>query len=78
MGVPRLKKKNELNYRHGGTARHCLVWDHVRATIVPRVTTHFRCTIIGLDIGRAYDINPNYVCDAFDNTLRLKRIKCEE
>ena len=78
MGVPRLKKKTELNYRHGYAASHCLVCDHLRAKIDPGVTTHFTCEIIGLDPGRAYSINPNYVCDAFDNTQRLKRIKGEE
>jgi hypothetical protein len=78
MGVPRLKKKTELNYRHGYTARHCMVCDHFRAKIDPGVTTYFMCEIMGLNTGRSYSIHPKYICDAFDNTERLKRIMGKE
>ncbi|MDA8141071.1 MAG: hypothetical protein M0036_20695 [Desulfobacteraceae bacterium] len=72
MGIPRLNKKNELNYRRGTTSFHCSVCDHFRAE-----GWNMRCAVLGLFPGRSYQIGPNNRCDAFDNAQRLKQLGVE-
>jgi len=78
MGVSRLKKKIELNYRRGRTWQSCSECDHfVRYFSIHQpgkpdlVHTEPRCQIIGLECGRAYRVSPDGLCDAFDNTEKL-------
>lgn len=77
MGSPNLKKKAELNYRRGYTHSHCGCCDHMTRILVRKngaVISEPRCHIIGIDPGRAYKINPNNICDNFDNTELLRRL----
>lgn len=79
MGVPKLHIKKELNYRRGYTDRHCSGCDHYVANPEPlggfRATNDGRCRIIGLKPGRAYQILPGSICDRFDQTNTLARMK---
>lgn len=81
MGSPRLNKKIELHYRRGYTHSHCGCCDHfVRNHEVRKCTgepmgVEPRCRIIGLENGRGYRINPNSVCDAYNNTETIKRLR---
>jgi len=76
MGAPTLKKKKELNYRRGQTSRHCSGCDFFVKSF-SAIDHHSVCRKIGLKPGRAFRINPNNQCDAFDNTNGLKRLKGE-
>lgn len=83
MGVKRLKIKNELNYKRGRTWANCGQCDH----FVPKFQVHGcdkertplrvepRCKIIGLENGRSYRIHPANICDRYDNTEGLKKLK---
>lgn len=83
MGVPRLKKKAELNYRRGLTWKNCSDCEHFVADFEVRscardgrvLRREGRCKIIGLKHGRAYRILPHYICDACDNTKTIERLK---
>lgn len=83
MGVGMLKRKKELNYRRGYTHKDCSGCDHYVASFEVMscannggvLRTEPRCAPVGLQSGRAYRINPNSVCDAFDNTKGLERMK---
>ncbi len=81
MGSQRLKKKTELNYRRGSTAHDCSECnDYVREFDVRGIGGEHlrfepRCKVMGLKDGRAYRINPNNICDAHDNSERLKRLR---
>jgi hypothetical protein len=83
MGVKRLKIKDELNYKRGYTWKNCGQCDHFVAnydiveqdTYGALVTTEPRCKIIGLENGPSYRIHPANICDRYDNTERLKRIR---
>jgi len=76
MGSPTLKKKSELNYRHGSTAHSCSECNayvpdfDVRATFQDGEHLRFesRCRVMGLKAGRAYRINPKNICDAHNNS----------
>jgi hypothetical protein len=80
MGVKRLKIKDELNYRPGPTSGGCGDCNHFvgEFPIVDSqgvVTAHEpRCRVIGLG-GRQFKINPEYICDRFDNSEKLARIR---
>lgn len=79
MGTPRLKIKDELNYRRGYTSRGCSDCNHF---ITVRDERHgkpldYRCEIIGIRPGRLYRINPANICDKHDNSRYLKRLKGE-
>ena len=67
MGVQKLKKKAELNYRKGGTWKDCGGCNHFRSDLG-------RCSIIGLDAGRMYQVLPHYVCDRWDNSNYMRRL----
>ena len=79
MGVPRLHIKKEVNYRRGYTDRHCSGCDHYVANPAPlggfRATADGRCRIISLKPDRAYRILPDNICDRFDQTQYLARLK---
>lgn len=82
MGVKRLKIKNELNYKRGGTSRHCGGCDHFVPDFDVVVNDDYgatlrqepRCKIIGLKNGRGYRIHPANICDRYDNTEKIKRL----
>ena len=63
-----LKRKREVHYRRGTTGRHCAVCDHFVDWYEPR------CSVIGLEAGRAYLIGEKNLCDRFDNSKRLAAI----
>ncbi len=75
-----LKRKQEVNYRRGTTGRHCEVCDHfmtafrVRGCNGEPLAIEGRCTVIGLQNGRAYRIGAKNLCDRFDNSKRLAAI----
>ena len=79
MGVPRLHIKKELNYRRGSATRHCSDCDHFMAAPVPLIGSRdpnaARCRIIGLHTGRAYRVLEGNICDRFDNSKLLARLK---
>jgi hypothetical protein len=81
MGVSRLKKKIELNYRRGGTAHDCSGCNHfvsdrkVLDLFGLEPDGHPRCGIIGVQPGRMYRINPKSICDRHDNSNALKRLR---
>lgn len=66
------RRKTELNYRQGDYGQICIYCENyrrpagitLRAGGVPGPSMP-RCTVIGLKIGRQYDIEPGAVCDAF-------------
>jgi hypothetical protein len=82
MGVSRLKKKIELNYRRGRTWQNCSECDHFVShyliTGPGKAGRGFcsgpRCRVMGLKGGRAYRVSPDGLCDAFDNTEKLARL----
>ena len=79
MGVQRLKKKTDLNYKKGGECHYCSQCNQ----FVPRFeiksgenTRHEpRCKIMGLEMSIAYRINKNSICDAYNNSEHIKRIR---
>ncbi len=81
MGVSRLKKKIELNYRRGGTAHDCYECNHYVSD--QKVLDLFgldpdgypRCRIIGVEPGRLYRISDKAICDKHDNSEYLKRLR---
>lgn len=80
MGTAKLKKKSELNYRRGYTWRHCSDCNHYVTMAIKGINdedlgTQPRCRIIGLKAGRMYRVHPASICDAFDGSESLARIK---
>jgi hypothetical protein len=78
MGVQRLKIKNDLNYRPGYTDRHCSGCDHFVAAdrcAEGELWEAARCRVMGVERGRGYRINGNNICDRFDQTRYLERLK---
>ena len=76
-----LKIKEQLNYRRGYTHASCSECNHYVENFK---RTSFngadlgeepRCRIIGLQLGRMYRINPKNICDRFDNSELLTRLK---
>jgi len=72
MGSPTLKKKIELHYRKGSAAHDCSECNH----FVPSHPEGSgpRCRVMGLKPGRAYRINPKFICDAYDNSRYMERL----
>lgn len=72
MGVTRLKKKDELNYRIGGEGQFCDECGHfVRNWQVRKLDgtpnkIDSRCEVMGLKNSRRYAVKPIYRCNAFD------------
>jgi len=78
MGVKRLKIKDELHYRSGRTMHHCSDCNHFVAGEQPIPGKLFgdpRCSVIGLKPGRQYRINPKNICDRYDNSFKIERLK---
>lgn len=82
MGVKRLKIKNELHYRPGRTAHYCSQCNHWAGEIPEFAAlgndSHGkgpRCRMIGIEPGIGYRINPKYICDKYDNSIQLKRLR---
>lgn len=82
MGVKRLRIKDELHYRPGGTGHHCSACNHYLAKPHNPIDLGLmdplpdpRCRLIGLKPGRQYRINPKNICDRYDNSNMLKRLK---
>ena len=82
--MPRLKKKIDLNYRKGTTSKSCNYCDHflskfkltgIQGGLADTVKP--RCKIMGMGEGRRYDINPDHICDAHDQSEYLSRLKGE-
>jgi hypothetical protein len=78
MSVARLKKVR--NYRHGYASRSCGYCDEfVRVQITgiggADLGLQPRCRILGLEAGKAYRINANCICDAYDGSKGLARLK---
>lgn len=78
-----LKLKRELNYRRGYTWKNCGGCDHfvgqhmVKTCNGKPLREEPRCRVIGLENGRMYRVNKNSVCDRYDNTKGLSRLKGE-
>ncbi len=82
MGTPQLRIKKTQNYRHGYASRYCGICDNFKTVPITGIAGQDlgkqpRCKFFGFDAGRAYRINPQYICDAYDNTEGLKRLKGE-
>lgn len=75
MGTPRLKIKNELNYRRGYTSRSCRYCNHIQRSYRDKDECLYRCELIGLQGGRLFDINPNHICDRYDNSRYLTMLE---
>lgn len=78
MGVKRLKIKDDLNYRPGYTHAHCSGCDHfvhAHKCAEGELWEAPRCQIIGIERGRGFRINPNSICDKYDNTENMKRYR---
>lgn len=75
MGVTRLKIKSDLNYRRGYTSRSCRYCNH---RVLYKSETEgdvYRCELIGVKPGRLYNINQANICDKYDNSRYLNRLK---
>lgn len=65
------RRKDRLNYRQGSDESNCASCDYIvhpsgitlRAGGAPGVQAA-RCEMIGLGVGKNYDIDPGAVCDA--------------
>ena len=78
MGVKRLKIKDELHYRPGRTGHHCSACNHFvpgEEKIEGILYGDPRCRLIGLNPGRQFRINPGYICDRYDNSKLLQRLR---
>ncbi len=80
MGGKRLKKKDELNYRRGGTAHQCGQCNHyvpdfrVKGIGGVDLGEKPRCKIIGLGNSVLYQVNEKAICDEYNNSEALKRL----
>ena len=78
-----LKIKEELHYRRGYTHASCSECDHydekfkLTGISGADLGEEPRCRIIDLKPGRMYRVHPGSICDKYDNTIRLARIKGE-
>ncbi len=80
MGTPQLNIKKRLNYRTGYQSRSCGCCDEYTEVQITGIGganlgKQPRCKRIGLESGRAYAINPKNICDAYDGSKRLARLK---
>lgn len=81
MGSPkRLKIKDDLNYRKGSTAHYCSHCNNYTEVEIfgcggNPLGKQPRCKLIGVDKNsRRYRINPNHICDRYDNSEHLNRL----
>ncbi|MBV5305577.1 MAG: hypothetical protein J0652_02665 [Desulfobulbaceae bacterium] len=80
MGAPQLHIKKRLNYRTGCASRYCRICDEFCTVQIKGIAGQDlgmqpRCKRIGLDAGLAYRINPKNICDAYDATIHLAKLK---
>lgn len=80
MGVQQLRIKKLQNYRNGYASRYCGICDNFTTVQItgPKgkdLGKQPRCKFFGLDADRRYRINPQYICDAYDGSKGLKRLK---
>lgn len=82
--MARLPKKVELNYRHGDEKHRCARCNYFKAAVGIAMTpggnpapAKSRCKVIGLKHGKAYEVDPAFVCDAYDNSFILKKLRGE-
>ena len=80
MGTPQLRIKKTQNYRHGYASRSCSTCDNFTEVQIAGIAGQDlgkqpRCKFFGLDAGRMYRINPQYICDAHDGSRGLERLK---
>lgn len=76
MGSPkRLKIKDDLNYRKGGTGASCSYCNNFeKIQFYAHLLSEPRCKLIGVKSGLRYRINPNNICDRYNNSDYLKRL----
>lgn len=80
MAGKRLKKKDELRYRKGGTSSECghcnsFVGDFKRHGLGGDfIAEEPRCRVIGLEHGTPYRVRADHQCDRFDNAIYLLRL----
>ena len=67
MGVKKLQIKEYLHYRKGPTWGNCSQCNQYIYAVEPR------CNLIGDKPGRLYKINPQNICDKFDNSEKIKK-----
>ena len=76
---PQLKAKRDLNYRRETTSKSRVYCNHfMSASEAFRMFGHEsepRCTALGTPPGRSFRINPNSICDKYDGSEYLKRLK---
>lgn len=78
-----IKRKMELNYRQGYTHASCEDCNHyvadfdANATFAGRLEPRLepRCKEIGLHPGQGYRVGPRKICDRYDNSAALRRIR---
>ena len=79
MGSPQLKAKIELNYRRGTTSKSGRYCNHFmsasEAFAAFSCDSEPRCRIMGVEPGRSFRISPNSICDKYDGSEHLKRLK---
>jgi hypothetical protein len=82
MGSPSLKIKKDLHYGKKSTSRQCSHCNHFIKEFEVRgiggkglIAWERRCTIIGLEAGRAYRINPDLHCDRYDGSDYLEGLR---
>ena len=76
--LPRLKIKNDLNYRKGPTTGGCSNCNHSYEKIIQGIgqeslnRDEWRCRVIGDSESRRYRIHPDFICDRFENSRMLE------
>jgi len=70
-----IQAKKERNYRRGYTGRNCSGCDHFLYNAAGR--GDHRCSMIGLNGGRGYRVLSHYICDDYDNTYILAKLRGE-
>lgn len=73
MGTPMIKAKKDRNYRRGRTGQRCSTCDHFIIYNGKGPDDH-RCLKIG-DGGRGYKVLSHYMCDEYDNTKILAKLR---
>jgi len=69
MGVKKLQIKEYLHYRKGTTFWNCSQCNQYIYAVEPR------CNLIGDKPGRLYKINPQNICDKYDNSESIKQYR---
>lgn len=76
-----LKIKEKLHYRRGYTHGSCKDCNYYIGACElvgiggKAMAPQPRCEKIGLEPGRMYYVSPNNICDEFDNSRLLRRIR---